>query len=418
MTQTSARRVALAALKTWRKKTEFADTIISRLLSSAALQSADRAFAVELFYGVLRNLTLLDFWIGRLRSTRVDVDLRDLLRLGLYQLLLAQTPEHAAVYETVEIASKRKRPIVNAILRGGVRKRRELHERASLQPLHIQWSHPEFLTERWKKDFGTESTVELCCWNNRPPPLYARVNLLKSPVTNFFSNYPRGSFLLPNRENFVYAPTFPSEAIDAGLCYVQDPSTAIACVLLDPKPGEKILDACAAPGGKTGYLAELMENNGLIVACDRDPDRLRVLEENLKRLGIAIGKVVRHDWANEQIPKAIRAEAPFDRILVDAPCTNTGVMRRRVDVRWRLKPGEFERMRARQIEIVHTVLPLLKPNGILVYSTCSLEREENEDVVRYLLERTSILQLEEERRSLPFRENFDGAFAARFRRTA
>jgi 16S rRNA (cytosine967-C5)-methyltransferase len=415
-TQTSARRVALAALKTRRKKTEFADAIISRLLSGAALESADRAFAIELFYGILRNLTLLDFWISRLRSTRVDVDLRDLLRLGLYQLLLAKTPEHAAVYETVALAPKRQRAIANGILRSAVRRRQELRDKANSQPLEVRFSHPKFLIERWKEPFGEKATKALCEWNNLPPPIYARINHLKIDRQTFLERY-RDARPLPDVSNFVELPS-PAEALNQGDCYVQDPSTAIACELLQAKPGEKILDACAAPGGKTNYLAELMENNGLIVACDRDSDRLRLLEENVRRLGVAITKSVRHDWTEDRIPNAIRAEASFDRILIDAPCSNTGVMRRRVDVRWRLRPADFARMRARQIELVCAALPLLKPDGVLVYSTCSVEREENEEVARHLLQRMSMLQLDEERRSLPFRENFDGAFAVRFRRSA
>jgi 16S rRNA (cytosine967-C5)-methyltransferase len=159
-----------------------------------------------------------------------------------------------------------------------------------------------------------------------------------------------------------------------------------------------------------------MGNQGLIVGCDREPARLGLLDENLTRLGVRIAKIVCHDWTKSVTPPEIFSEAPFDRILIDAPCSNTGVMRRRVDVRWRLKPADFNRMRARQIEITRAAIPFLKPGGILVYSTCSLEREENEDVVQTLLRVMSILQLEEERRSTPFQDNFDGAFGARFRR--
>ncbi|MBV9618768.1 MAG: 16S rRNA (cytosine(967)-C(5))-methyltransferase RsmB [Verrucomicrobia bacterium] len=416
MTETSARRVALAALKTWRKKGKFADTVISHLLSTAALESADRAFAVELFYGILRNLTLLDFWIRELRSARVEVDLRDLLRLGLYQLFLAKTPEHAAVNETVAVAAKQKRAIVNGILRSAARQRQKLREKAYSQPLDVRFSHPKFLIDRWTDQFGEKATEDLCEWNNLPPPIYARINQLKVDRKKFLERYP-DAFSVPDVSNFVELPS-PAEALNQGDCYVQDLSTAIACEWLQPKPAEKILEACAAPGGKTGYLAEMMKNNGLIVACDRDPERLKTLEENLRRLGVAIAKIVCHDWTQDQIPNAIRSEAPFDRILIDAPCSNTGVMRRRVDVRWRLRPSDFARMRVRQIEIVSRVLPLLKQNGTLVYSTCSLEREENEEVVWRLAETMSILRLEEERRSMPFREYFDGAFAARFRRRA
>jgi 16S rRNA (cytosine967-C5)-methyltransferase len=413
--QPSARRVALAALKTWRTKKYFADRVISRLLDDSSLDSADRAFAVELFYGVLRNLTLLDFWIAALRPHRIDVDLRDVLRLGLYQLFVAKTSEHAAVYETVALVTKRQRPIVNGILRSAIRERDDLQEKLRSQPPDVRFSHPKFLVERWSKQFGDSATTALCEWNNRPPPIYARINRLKIDRQNFLKRH-RDARSIPDASNFAELPS-PNEALNHGDCYIQDPSTAVACELLEPKPGEKILDACAAPGGKTGYLAELMQNDGLIVACDREDDRLRLLEENLVRLGVRMARIVRHDWTKKEIPGAIRSEAPFDRILIDAPCSNTGVMRRRVDVRWRLKPTDFERMQGRQIEIADAVLPLLKRDGILVYGTCSLECEENEKVAQALLREMPALKLEEERKCLPFANHFDGAFATRFRRT-
>ncbi len=382
--------------------------------SPTHLQSADRAFAFELFYGVLRNLTLLDFWIANLRRARVDVDLRDLLRLGLYQLFIAKTPEHAAVYETVELASKRQRAIVNALLRSAVRSGQELRRKAKVQPLEIRTSHPKFLIARWENAFGRKATEVLCEWNNRPPPIYARINQLKIDCRSFLERY-RTARTLSKVSNFVELPS-PANALESGDCYIQDPSTAIPCEMLQPQPGEKILDACAAPGGKTSYLAELMEDRGLVVACDREQERLALLDENLQRLGVHIVRIVRQDWTKPPVSNEILA--PFDRILVDAPCSNTGVMRRRVDVRWRLKPSDFLRMQARQIEIVRAVVPLLKPGGVLVYSTCSLEREENEDVVHALLGGMSILRLEQERRSVPFTDDFDGAFGARFGRTA
>ncbi len=415
MVQPSARRVALAALKTWREKKDFADRIISRFLSASALASADRAFAIELFYGVLRNLTLLDFWIAALRPRRLNVDLRDILRLGLYQLFVTKTTEHAAVYETVALAQKRLRPVVNGILRTAARRRQELQAALDLQPLEVRFSHPRFLIDRWSKQFGAKASGALCEWNNRPPTIYARINQLKVDRQIFLKRY-REAQSLPDFSNFVKLPS-PQEALDRGDCYIQDPSTAIACQLLKPEPGEKILDACAAPGGKTAYLAELMENNGLVVACDRDADRLSVLEENLARLDVRIAKIVRHDWTNQSVRDEIVCSAPFDRILVDAPCSNTGVMRRRVDVRWRLKPADFVRMQERQVQIVGAVLPLLKRGGTLVYSTCSLELEENEGAEAAMLRHLPVLQREAEQKCLPFADHFDGAFAARLRRT-
>jgi 16S rRNA (cytosine967-C5)-methyltransferase len=192
----------------------------------------------------------------------------------------------------------------------------------------------------------------------------------------------------------------------------------IACQILGATPAEKVLDACAAPGGKTAYIAQLMENAGTIVACDRNAQRLKLLRENMTRLGVRIVQIVPNDWTRSHVPAEITSIAPFDRILLDAPCTNTGVMRRRVDVKWRLQPADFTRMQQQQIKILTALIPLLKPGGVLVYSTCSLESEENEQVVRRTLENTSSLRLETERSSLPFRDGFDGAYAAKLIRSA
>src|SRR5213596_156615 len=412
MAQLSARQIALTALRLWREEKRFADSIISELLAETVLKPSDRAFALELFYGVLRNLTLLDFWIRRLRASRVESDLRDILRLGLYQLLFLETAEHAAVHETVSLASKKQRTIINAMLRAATRRRSELLPRAEAQPLFIRTSHPQFLVERWQQHFGAEHAQELCEWNNLPAPVYARINLLRIDRTEFLRTYPKSRPVSDN-PNFVEVGLLSSNALERGHCYIQDPSTTAACHFLDPKPGERILDACAAPGGKTGYIAQLMENLGMIVACDRDPERLETMKGNLARLDAAIVHILRHSWTDGQLPVEIETLAPFDRILVDAPCSNTGVIRRRVDVRWRLTSADFARMQERQITIVRAVLPLLKPGGVIVYSTCSLEPEENEEVVRRILKSSTALRLAEEMRSLPFRDGFDGAFAAK-----
>ncbi len=412
MAQPSARRTALAALRAWRTEKRFADSVITKLLAQTELDRRDRAFILELFYGVLRNATLLDFWIGCLRQSSLDVDLRDLLRLGLYQLFFLKTPEHAAVHETVELAPKSRRALINAILRTAARRQDELRSQASKQSLAIRTSHPRFLVARWEQNFGSEAAEALCTWNNRPPPLYARINRLKIGREDFRRAYPEARPLLDNRD-FVEFHAFPTEALAQGHCYIQDPSTAIACRLLDPQPGEKVLDVCAAPGGKTSYVAELMRNRGAIVACDRTIERLRVLEENLARLGAGIARVFHFDWTCQRIPKELVAIAPFDRVLIDAPCSNTGVMRRRVDVRWRIRAADFVRMQEQQLKIVRTALGLLKIGGVLVYSTCSLEPEENEKVVQQLLREFANSRQMEARSSLPFRDGFDGAFAAK-----
>ncbi|HYY35098.1 MAG TPA: 16S rRNA (cytosine(967)-C(5))-methyltransferase RsmB [Candidatus Binatia bacterium] len=413
----SARRLALTALRTWRKEKRFADSIVSDFLTKAELTESDRAFAFELFYGVLRNLTLLDFWIGCLRSARLDIDLRDVVRLGLYQLFLLKTAQHAAVHETVDLVPRRQRMIVNGMLRAAIRQQNELLARADAQPLFVRASHPQFLVERWQQHFGIQQAEELCKWNNLPAPIYARINLLRIDQTEFLQLYPE-SRPLPNHPNFVKVSSLPSAALEQGHCYIQDPSTTIAGQLLDPTPGERILDACAAPGGKTALIAERVKNRAFIAACDRDRLRVRAMHTNFQRLGVHIASVAQCDWLKASRSVFRSADGLFDRVLVDAPCSNTGVMRRRVDVRWRLTPTDFARMHERQIAIVRAVVRLLKPGGVVVYSTCSLEPEENEDVVQQILDSLPALRLAEEKRSLPFRDCFDGAFAAKLVRTA
>jgi 16S rRNA (cytosine967-C5)-methyltransferase len=412
MPKTSSRGTALAALEEWRGGRKFADAILGEFLQSGELSPADRAFATELFYGVLRNLTLLDFWIGGLRSSHLDHSSRDLLRLGLYQLFLLQTPEHAAIYETVELAGRRNRTLINGVLRNAVRSKADLLQKAAAAQLAVRRSHPQFLIDRWKKNFGTEETEQICDWNNRPAPIYARINRLRIPDAKFLGQQSADDEDA-TPQNFVRLTTIPGEALAAGHCYIQDPSTASACALLDPQPGERVLDACAAPGGKTGYVAELMKNDGAIVACDRDERRVEILRDNLERLGVTIARCVHHDWTSG---RPFEETLGFDRILVDAPCSNTGVMRRRVDVRWRLTPDDFSRMRALQIQIVRAVAALLKPGGALVYSTCSLEPEENEQVVAGILQECRFLKLTGQTSVLPFRDGFDGAYAAKLLR--
>ncbi len=408
----SGRSLALKALARWRKGAEFADQIVAEIFAQSALGVSDRAFALELFYGALRNLTLLDFWIAQLRPAPIEADARDILRLGLYQILLIETAAHASVFETVELARPRTRPLINAILRRALRERMALTQQAEEQPLQIRFSAPEFLIAKWSRQFGSAATFELCRWNNRPAPVYARINELKTTAAEFLRRY-AGSFLLPGHSNFVGLPG-PADALRNGDCYLQDPSTALACEMLRPAPGESVLDACAAPGGKSAYLAEMMQNQGALVAADRDEVRLERLRNNLVRLEVTNTRTVRCDCSDENsLREAALARQSFDKILVDAPCTNTGVLRRRVDLRWRLRPEDFVRMPGRQGQILRAIAPLLRPGGSLVYSTCSLESEENDEVVAAFLRAQPAFRLTKREESLPFRDLIDGAFAAR-----
>ncbi|MGI8431657.1 MAG: 16S rRNA (cytosine(967)-C(5))-methyltransferase RsmB [Chthoniobacterales bacterium] len=404
----TSRFLALDALRRWRAGTKFADQIVADLFRASGLSAPDRAFALELFYGALRNLTLLDFWIAQLRPNPVDDNSRDLLRLGLYQILLLETAAHAAVFETVELAPKRARGLINALLRRALRERESLTSRAAAEPLAVRCSEPAFLVAKWTRQFGEEAAAKLCRWNNQPAPVYTRVNPVRLTADEFLAKYPEAK-PLADHPQFVTLPD-PARALANGDCYIQDPSTVLAGELLEPLPGESVLDACAAPGGKAAHLAGLLQKTGTLVVADRDEPRLDRLRDNLVRLGAGKITIVRCDWLD---PDSIRAASfqpeSFHKILVDAPCSNTGVMRRRVDVRWRLRPEDFPKMQAQQLTILRHVAPLLKPGGSLVYSTCSLEPEENEEVVAAFLRERPAFRLTKSANKLPLRDHFEGA---------
>jgi 16S rRNA (cytosine967-C5)-methyltransferase len=393
----------------WEKGTEFADSVLHRAVAENRFSPLDRALFMEIFYGVIRFRRTLDFLIAALRKEELDSRTRQALRIGIYQLLRTRVPQHAAVNETVAVAG-RARSVVNALLRRYLREEKSLADLLQNAPVGVRLSHPEVLVERWTRQFGEPDTVRLCEWNNHPADILVRVNELKVSVGELMKA--GGGQLIDFHPLMLRMEKLPISWLVRGLCYVQDPSTLMACELLDPQPGERVLDACAAPGGKTSYLAQLMKNEGRIVACDVSADRLARMRENLERLAVTNVEIRMADWLQEPPP----AREKFDRILLDAPCSNTGVIRRRVDVRWRLKGDDFARMPQVQIGLIKNLSTLLKPGGSLVYSTCSMEPEENEQLARRVASEAPALKFRGAKRTLPFRDQVDGAFAALFTR--
>ncbi len=412
MAAPNARRVALSCLSLWEETSRHADDILDSVGSRQKdLKPADRSLVQHLFYGVLRHLNAIDYVIDRLRRGRLNREARNLLRLGVCQLYFAEIPPHAAVNETVRLA-QRNRGLINAILREALRQKETLLQGLAAEPLWTRLSHPSFVVERWVRNFGEDVALKLCEWNNEIPPVYLRANTLVTGAADTLQASP-GLEPLPGSDLFFRLEgPIPQRLLEEGLAYAQDPSTAMACRLLAPAPGDRILDACAAPGGKTTFMAAQMGNRGEIVACDKSERRLRRVTENVNRLQVQGVRNLVHDWTSPAPPEGL-AKASCDAILIDAPCSNTGVMRRRVDLRWRLQPGEFERLPALQRQIMEHSLPYLKPGGRLVYSTCSLEPEENTGLVEVFLRDHPEFSLEEEKTSLPWRDGFDGAYAAR-----
>jgi 16S rRNA (cytosine967-C5)-methyltransferase len=406
----SARRCAIEALAVWQDTSRYAADLLDETARRHRLSPPDRGLAQDLLYGVIRNLHLLDELVERFRRGAIKSQTQDLLRLGLYQLFLTEIAEHAAVNETVALARQHERGLVNAILREAQRQKPALLAEIETWPLEDRFSHPDFLLRRWTGQYGAEATEALCRWNNESPPVYARLNPLArdGAALERVRRETEPSLVGPEHPEFFYVTGAPNpEWLREGLVYVQDPSTALACRLLNPQPGERVLDACAAPGGKTSLLAAMMENGGTIVASDSSESRLLPLAENLARLGVANAETRRIDWTE---PSEADLAEPFDAILLDAPCSNTGTMRRRIDVRWRLGERDFARQAETQRRLLASLARALKPGGRLVYSTCSLESTENEEVVA-----SSPLALERSVACLPWRDGYDGAFAALLR---
>ena len=408
---TNPRAACVEALMRWERGPEFADEVLHGTLAQNRFSTLDRALFMEIFYGAIRFRRTLDFLIGKLRDEEPDSRTRQALRMGLYQLLRTRIPRHAAVNETVNTAG-RSRAVVNAVLRRYLREEKALLQSLEDAPLGVRLSHPEVLVTRWTRQFGAPDTARLCEWNNNPADILIRVNELKVSLGELMRA--GGGQPVEMHPLMLRMETLPIPWIVSGLCYVQDPSTLIACELLAPRPGERVLDACAAPGGKTSYLAQLMKNEGCILACDVSEERLTRMRGNLERLAVTNVEVQRADWL--RAPPSHKEIGKFDRILLDAPCSNTGVIRRRVDVRWRLKGEDFERMPAVQIGLIKNLATLLKPGGALVYSTCSMEPEENAHLVRRVAAEAPGLTYVSARQTLPFRDKVDGAFAALFTR--
>ena len=426
------REIAFAVLRRRQSGADFVESLLEAALASARLSAPDRALAQELTYGVVRWQATLDWLIARRTNGRDQKPtLGTLLRLGLYQLFwLDRVPDHAAVNETVALAREAgfgpQAGFVNAVLRGYARDReatRKLLADLKITDPATGWSHPAWLVERWQRQHDAGTVSRLLEWNNTPPRTFARANLLRTDTGRLLErwreeevayDFGRWDWVPENLvfELKAHPPLASLASLREGWVYVQDPSTLLAVRLLDPQPGETVLDLCAAPGGKTAFIAQQMQNQGRIVAADSSPDRLARLRENCTRLGATIVTVVDSGGLDAPSPPL------FDRVLVDAPCSNTGVLRRRMDVRWRLRPEDVGRQAAAQLALLDRAAVRVRPGGTLVYSTCSLEPEENTEVVAGFLTRHAEFAGTTERTLMPGAVDADGAFVAGFRRLA
>jgi len=402
-----ARKTALMILNRLGKEQATLDSLIDDILNKHNnLSQKDRALANALVFGVLRQQGKLDFIIAHFSKTplkKIDPAILNILRIGLFQIIhMSRIPVSAAVNTSVEMA-KAFGPLwvvryVNGLLRNASRNVNSVE--IPSQNVSISKSFPQWLVERWINRFGVDETMELCDASNRIPPVTIRTNTLTTTREELMESLRSeevkqetakpGVFHMEEtsfsptgiRLHNIFKPVHTFNFFKKGCFQVQDEAAQLSSILLNPEPGDYVLDACAGLGGKTAHLAQLMKNQGRILAMDNNKKKLARLDEEMKRLGISIVSPFVHDL---QAPLAKKKENTFDKILLDAPCSGLGVIRRNPDTKWRTSEGEITRCAERQLDFLLSISENLTPGGILVYTVCSTEAEESKQVIQSFL---------------------------------
>lgn len=434
-----ARRAAFNILRRVEEEGAYAATLLTA--HDALMRAEDRALAYELVLGVLRWQlwldALIEHYAGRSGKT-LDAPVRRSLRLGLYQLrFLSRIPHSAVVNESVNLAYTARlssaASFINAVLRRAVREPQ--YDPASnvadeIARLAIETSHPEWLIERWVKAFGREETEKFARANNEAPPVAFRFTEQGENVDESLRELREaGAIVEPSR---ITPAAWRTQGAGASLqklaregkIYLQDEASQLVAHVLDAREGERVLDVCAAPGSKTTHIARLRPSPSLIVAGDLHLHRARTIVKTAARQGIKNLGVIVHD-AEKALPFS---EQSFDKVLVDAPCTGTGTLRRNPEIRWRISAADIFDLAGRQTRILRNAARIVRRGGSLIYSTCSVEPEENEEVVAQFLKENAafslapvdvapaILNVGGTARTWPHREGSDGFFIARFTR--
>lgn len=381
----------------------FVNLELSQLLNRRVVRDLDRGLLTELTYGCLKQQLWLDFflqkWLTRPLS-QLDLPVLVALRLGLYQIhFMDRIPAHAAVSETVDLV-KTQAPyasgFVNAVLHKALQHTdwTVRSKKGKAGWLSVTYSHPLWMIHRWLKRFGEEATEALLQSNQETPFTFLRVNTLKiSPEEYWHSLQERQ---VPVRKTNDMSECFRLEGsvqlveedLKNGLIVIQDIGAMIISRVLNPQPGESVLDYCAAPGGKSTHLAALMQNQGLVVALDLHEHRVRLIRQLAERTGVTIIQANTHDGT-----KPYPFSQFFDRVLLDAPCSGTGVLGRKVDARWQKSYEQLVELTQLQQALLKQAYASVKPGGVLLYSTCSLEWEENERNVERFLDQESSASL-------------------------
>lgn len=436
------RGLAVKILNRVERTDAYLDRLLDAELRSTELSDPDKGLLAEIVHGVIRWQGRLDWVLNGFTHggfVKSDVNIRNAMRVGLYQIFfLTQVPHYAAVNEAVEfvkrIRGEKTGNMVNAVLRTIIRTLDGIHypnaENDPLQYLAVFHSHPLWMVRRWSERFGTEELVRLMTANNEIAGLTLRVNKLRTTPPEFLARLDeqqiayQGSALI---DYFVrvrsLGPIARLSLFQEGHFSVQDESAALPVLLLDPQPGERIIDLCAAPGGKTTFIAERTGNRGTVLAVDRYPHKLELIRRGCERLGITDVSFTAADG------RSFAAE-PADRVLVDAPCSGLGTIRRKPDIKWKRQPEDLAKLVQLQREILDNAATLVRPGGVLVYSTCTTEPEENALQVESFLRRHpefspedagefvphAVVNASGRVETFPHLHHVDGSFAARLRK--
>jgi len=412
----AAREAALKILYDINEKGAYSNISINRHFSIGKLKEIDKAFATELVYGTIKWKLTIDWIIeqfSKVKISKISPWIMNILRMGVYQLLFVdKVPATAACNESVKLAKRyghaASSGYVNAVLRNIARNKNKIEypDRNSdaLRFLSIKYSHPEWMVKKWVDLFGIDFTEELLESNNEVPELTVRVNTLKTTKDELAENLKVSGYEVENGRYMEQALIIKNprsisdmESFKKGHFQVQDESSMLVSQILDPKPGELVMDVCSAPGGKATHIAELMKNEGCVIARDIHEHKIKLINDAINRLGLDI---VKTELFDATIPDE-RYREKADKVLVDAPCTGLGIIRRKPDIKWERTEADLAEIVKLQKKILRAASTYVKPGGTLVYSTCTINPEENELVVKDFMRSDSSFKLVDITQYLP-----------------
>lgn len=383
----NAREAALELLDSVEKNQSYSNLLLNHLINKYEIKGPDVGLLTEITYGTLQRKLTLDFYLAPFLQKKVERWVKNLLRLSLYQMVyLDKIPDRAIIFEAVELAKKRGHRgisgmvngVLRAIQRKGLPSLSELKD--PIERLAVSTSHPQWLVKRWVEQFGFEKTEKMCEANLIPSLQTARVNFTKISREEVMEMLVAEGYqvesspIIPEAIRSLKGNLVHSSAFQKGFITIQDESSMSVAYALDIKDGQHILDCCAAPGGKTTHIAEKLRSSGTVTALDLHPHKVKLIKENANRLGVKGIETIAMDsrHASEHFQKE-----SFDRILVDAPCSGLGVLRRKPDIKYTKSIDDIQALQRIQLDILNEVSELLKPNGVLVFSTCTVDKEEN-----------------------------------------